>query len=298
MSSLAGVPTPDLTGGAAVETVVAVGESQSAFRLVTYVNAVHPVTPVFDGFLVHSRGGDAAPLRQAPQDEIAVPVGTVVRTDLDVPVLVFQTENDFTLLNYLPARQPDTDRIRVWEVAGTAHADAYTAGIGFNDNGDGRAEEQLLDVRAIDGGPLGCENPINAGPAYAVLQAGIHALVGWAAGGSAPVPAPRLQLASEDPLVIASDEHGNALGGVRTPLVDVPTATLRGDGNDGESFCRLFGTTGAFDAAKISSLYPTHDAYTAPFDAATDAAVRAGFLLPEEADNLKRAAAKSAVPGP
>ena len=178
---------------------MAVGESQSAFRLVTYVNAVHTVEPVFDGFLVHSRGGDAAPLREPPEGEILPPEGTTIRTDLDVPVLVFQAENDFTLLDYLPARQPDTERIRVWEVAGTAHADAYTAGIGFHDVGDGRAEEQLLDVHAIDGGPLSCGRPINAGPAYAVLQAAVHTLVRWAAGGPAPTTAPRLELAANGP---------------------------------------------------------------------------------------------------
>ena len=46
----------------AVERVVAIGESQSAFRLTTYVNVVDPVTPVYDGFFVHARGGSGSPL--------------------------------------------------------------------------------------------------------------------------------------------------------------------------------------------------------------------------------------------
>ncbi|MGZ4736158.1 MAG: alpha/beta hydrolase domain-containing protein [Acidimicrobiia bacterium] len=290
--------SPDPVGGLDVQTVIAIGESQSAFRLVTYVNAVQPVARTFDGYLVHSRGGAAAPLSQAPLPEVAVPDCTIVRTDLDVPVLVFQTESDFTLLDYLAARQPDTERIRVWEVAGTAHADAYTALIGFNDAGDGRAEEQLLDARAIDGGPLGCANPINAGPAYAVLQAAIHGLIRWTAGGPPPTEAPRLGLSEDDHGAFARDAHGNVLGGIRTPFVDAPIATLRGDGNDGESFCRLFGTTTPFTGEKLASLYVSHEDYTAQFDASTDAAVRDGYLLPEEATNLKRAAARSPVPGP
>ena len=44
------------------EIVVAVGESQSAAYLTTYVNAVDPLTKVYDGFLIHSRFGAAAPL--------------------------------------------------------------------------------------------------------------------------------------------------------------------------------------------------------------------------------------------
>jgi Alpha/beta hydrolase domain len=45
-----------------VKHVVAVGESQSAMFLTTYINAVDPLARVYDGFLVHSRFGSAAPL--------------------------------------------------------------------------------------------------------------------------------------------------------------------------------------------------------------------------------------------
>jgi Alpha/beta hydrolase domain len=290
--------SPDPVGAGTVRRVVAMGESQSAFRLVTYINAIQPLARAFDGFLVHSRSGSGAPLAEAPHGEIAIPDGTPIRTDLDVPVLVFQTETDLTSLGSVAARQPDSDRIRVWEVAGSAHADAYTAGIGFDDVGDGRAEAKLLDVGAIDGGPLGCGAPINAGPSYAVLQAGLSGLLRWVAGG-APLPAaPRLELECRDPVTLARDAGGNARGGIRTPLVDVPIATLRGDGNQGESFCRLFGTTTPFDIATLRARYPRHEDYTAAFDASAAAGVRAGFLRPREAANLRRAAAGAAVPAP
>ena len=276
-----------------IRRVIAIGESQSAFRMVTYVNAIQPTERAFDGFLVHSRGGGAAPLAQDPQPEITAPEGTIIRTDLDVPVLVLQTETDLTLLESVPARQPDTELIRFWEVAGTAHADAYTAWIGFNDAGDGAAEAHLLDMSKVDGGPLGCANPINAGPGYAVLQAGLHGLVEWCSGGE-PIPgAPLLELESEDPVIIARDEHGNARGGIRTPLVDVPIAALRGDGNgerDGEGFCRLFGSTVPFDVEKLAARYPSADDYLAAFAQSTDDAVKSGFLLAPEAENLQRAA--------
>ncbi len=286
-----------LIGRGAVETVVAIGESQSAYRLVTYLNAVHPTARAFDGFLVHSRGGSGAPLRQSPHDEIRVPEGTIIRDDLATPVLVFQAETDFTELGYAAARQTDTEGIHTWEVAGTAHADAYTAGIGFNDTGDGRAEAHLLDVAAIDGGPLGCGQPINAGPAYAVLQAALHQLVEWSRGSAAPPTAPRLELLNDDPAVFARDRHGNALGGIRTPLVDVPIAMLRGDGNEGQDFCRLFGSTEPFAAATIAQLYPSREAFTTAFAAAADAAVTAGHILEHEAVKLKQAASTAKVPG-
>ena len=47
--------------------LIADGESQSAFRLVTYVDAIAPTNKVFDGFFVHSRSGGAAELVTAGQ---------------------------------------------------------------------------------------------------------------------------------------------------------------------------------------------------------------------------------------
>ena len=69
----------------AVKTVVAMGRSQSAGRLVTYINAVHPLVKVHDGFLVHSRGRGAAGLTQTPG---SMPNDARIRTDVSVPVLV------------------------------------------------------------------------------------------------------------------------------------------------------------------------------------------------------------------
>ena len=48
---------PDPLGGVPAVHVIAVGESQSAGRLGTYINAVHPIADIYDGFFVHSRFG-------------------------------------------------------------------------------------------------------------------------------------------------------------------------------------------------------------------------------------------------
>ena len=49
-------------GGLRPDTLIAAGESQSAFALVTYYNGVQPLTHAFDGFFVHSRGAAGLPL--------------------------------------------------------------------------------------------------------------------------------------------------------------------------------------------------------------------------------------------
>jgi hypothetical protein len=285
------VESPDaLLGGLEVTSVIGAGESQSAAFLTTFVNAVHPLAPVYDGFLVHSRGGGAAPIdgdllaaRGGDNAEAFSRSGIRIRDDLDVPVFIFETETDLTLLGYANARQPDTDLIRTWEVAGLSHADAHF-------------------VRAIIGGPrdpsvgsfLGCTDPINVGPQHEVIQAALHHLVGWVGGGDPPPTGTPIELTDADDTTIARDERGIALGGVRHPLVDVPTAVLSGDPPGGGTIadvagggvCRLFGTTTALDPAALVELHGSADDYVAAFTASADATVTAGFLLRPDADTL------------
>ena len=60
--------------GLEVERFVAVGESQSAFALTTYVNGVQPLTEQFDAFLIHSRGGAAEGSGRAEEAGLPYPV--------------------------------------------------------------------------------------------------------------------------------------------------------------------------------------------------------------------------------
>ena len=131
------------------DRVLALGESQSAACLVTYINAVDPLAQVFDGFFVHGRPGRGVSVEgvfQPSRDLDAVTEaissgGESIRADVRVPVLVLQSETDVVLLGGGRADQPDTDRIRVWEIAGAAHADSYIAGAGRHDDGKISAEE-------------------------------------------------------------------------------------------------------------------------------------------------------------
>jgi len=303
-------------GDLKVKRVIGVGDSQGASRMVTYVNAVQPVARAYDGFLIQSRYGGGAPLTQAPLPVVATPVDSVIRNDLHVPVLVFQTETDVGPRGSVVNRQPDTKRFRLWEVAGTAHGDAYTGQLAFGDVGDGAAERKLLDVTNLSRGALNCTTPVNAGPHYAVVMAALWHLERWVRDGSAPPHSPRLAIepqplspsttapltgpsvfAAGPPFVLQRDEHGNAIGGIRTPLVDVPRATLTGEVNSGGAFCSVFGTSAAFDAATVASLYPTQQTFLAEFRRSLATARKQGFLLPEEAEKMKTAIAEVPYPG-
>ena len=116
-------------GDLAIERVLAIGESQSAFRLTTYVNASTRSTQVYDGFLVH-----AARRHRAALDATALPAFTATRTcpsatDLACRCSV-RDRNRPRHARLLPARQPDNDRFRSGRSRALAHADVYTFVVG------------------------------------------------------------------------------------------------------------------------------------------------------------------------
>jgi hypothetical protein len=287
-------------GGLSPQHVLAEGQSQSAFRLTTYINAVHPLAAVYDGYLVHSRAAGSAALSQAPQADVSTPAIVRLRTDLDVPVLDTQTESDVLGLTSVLARQSDSTNYRLWEMAGTAHADDYTAVVGPTDDETGAAAgQQFADMLAPPYGAPGhtCDSPINTGQMHYVLDAAQYALNRWVSTGVAPTSAPRLEVTTAgDTTTFVLDANGNVKGGVRTPAVDVPVATLSGLGQTGLELCFLFGTTTPFDAETLATLYSDNEQFVASWTAATQAGVAAGYILPADAAELVSAAVGSGVP--
>ncbi len=283
---------PTVLGGLTPEVLIAAGESQSAGRLVTYVNAIHPLANVYDGFMVHSRGAGGSALTQAPLPTTSVPSPAPIRNDLADPVMVVQAEGD--VINSIGVRQPDTPKFRLWELAGTSHFDAYTLTVSTIDVGDGSGAVAMFD-RMRNPPDVGCGNKINAGPHHWLLQTAYSALDTWVRTGTGPAAGQPLVVASTGPTVLARDWVGNALGGVRTPHVDVPIATLQGT-NTGPGFCRLFGSTIPFTTQQLAALYPTHEAFVTQYASALDDAVTNGFILPEDAPELLAAATASTIP--
>jgi hypothetical protein len=258
----------DGLAGVKPKHVLAAGESQSAFALVTYYDGVQPLTHEFDGFFVHSRGGVGLPIAGPGQyagiaDAISgTPV--IFRTDQPAPVMDIQTETDVTsILSSYGARQPDSDTFRLWEVAGTAHADARLIG---------------PNASAFD-----CGAPINDGPMHIVAKAALHDLKRWVATGAEPPRAPRLDVVASPKVAVVRDSDGIAEGGIRTPPVDVPVSVLSGaPGPNPSTICLLSGSDTPLPASRIAELYPSRAAYVKKFDRSANAAIEAGFVLPSD----------------
>lgn len=291
--------------GYEMERLIAAGESQSATRLNTFVNAFGKDTDLFDGYYIHSRlgnipdfGGASAPLSQPPQADITAPEAVIIREDIDKPVMNLQTETDLFALGAVTCRQDDNDMFRLWEVAGTAHADVYTMRTGMTGNGDSQQADIVITDKP---NPVmdKCVDTVNSAPQHHfVVKAALDALNTWLKDGTAPTSAPRLGLnADGDGFVY--DQFGNVVSGVRSPYVDAPIARFSGENSsedDGESICFLFGQTQMFDDATLQSLYADHQAYVTAVTNAAQEAVTAGFLLSEDAQIIIDAAEKSDIP--
>ncbi|MFI5306689.1 MAG: alpha/beta hydrolase domain-containing protein [Polyangiales bacterium] len=260
-------------GGAQPKLMLAAGESQSAIALTTYYDGVQPLTLVFDGFLVHSRASGSLPLVDPGKyadlaGSITSSASALLRDDLDAPVVELQAESDVTgILNSVVVRQPDGDRFRLWEVAGTSHADAHLLG----------STADMID----------CGAPINDGPMHLVAKAALHGLETWVRAGDPPLIAPRLQVTDAATPAIVRNDDGIALGGIRTPPVDVPVEALSGaPGSNPDLLCILLGSAKPLAADRLAQLYPSRAAYQKQYDDATDQTIQSGFVLAPDRDAL------------
>jgi hypothetical protein len=298
----AGGPRPlgDLTDE--VSRLLADGESQSAGRLVTYVNSIQPLVEAYDGFLIHSANG-GAPLSQpsaagAPQTPTIPASGaprppSFLRTDLDQPVLHVNTETDVRAGGF--HEQPDSPTVRIWELTGTAHVDSMLVG-------------------GLDCGGA----PVNDAHQTYGLRAAVRHLDRWAEDGEAAPIGPRLALTASG-AIDRDPATGLARGGIRLPDVAVPTRTLAGSrppgSGPGNPFCGLAGSSDPWNGDVdtwdgqagldpsptpepiLSVLYGTRAAYEYRVTLWSIFSALQGFVLPEDVTPIVEAAQAAELPG-
>ena len=211
--------------GFGIRHVLATGRSQSAMRLITYINALHARDRLLDGYLVHSRGAAPAGLQADRLTGVAdpLPAGARIRADIDVPVLDVQAEGDMVTLRSHLARQDPHDHLRHWEIAGRrtprcrsgSSARRRRRPTGRAASPPAAAPRPSMRPRTTPWSRRRCA------PSRAGCEDGV-----------APPQSPRIELgdpAADDPVL--RDRFGNARGGIRLPQVEAPTATLDGRAN-------------------------------------------------------------------
>lgn len=249
--------------------VIAAGASQSQSFLRRYHNSVEPLTEgLIDGYFMY------------------IGVAGTLRTDLKPKVFSLDTETDVLLLGRYPSRQPDSAKLRTWEVAGASH-------VGYS-NPSPRAP-----ILARDQLPVAdyseCTLPaLSHVPTAQVARAGIDHLARWIIKGTPPPTAQPIQIVSSSPVTAARDAHGNALGGIRLAEHAVPIATNTGM-NGGPGFCLLNGSNVPFGNAKLRDLYWTPGLYVHKVTQVTLDNLKAGYITPADALATVREAARREI---
>jgi hypothetical protein len=254
---------------------IAIGASQSGSRLHDYIDSWAKAAGVFEGFM----------------PELADPTG-VDRTVAPTLWLNSQNEGKATTV------PPDSDLFRFWEMAGSAHAphdysQYQNSGYVYHEtNGN-------VDIYDRDEGtawgyqykPGDCQlNVYEPGYEY---SAALVTIDDWVRTGNAPPVDPSTRF-DRTGGTLHYDDLSNIVGGVRSPIIDVPIAKYyAGVPPTGGSPCSqtgslpLVGGTEMMTAAELAAKYPTSQAYADAFEQQIETNLDRGWLLPEGAAELR-----------
>ncbi len=305
--------TGGILGNLQPKHVYLAGQSQSGFYLNTYLTAFTDRVeragpdgkPLFDGYL-NLVGPGSMPLRsESGVPSVSVPKKLYRATSVPQIVLMSEAESRFAgggggggFPVFPPySRRADansaTDKFRFYEVAGAPHADPTSPIIPINTeiakakaDGTGRAPKAYF---------TGHEEPALQLDEF--VTGALENLHAWAAKGT-PAPAAHANwmwysITKDangndvyDPL---RDQLGNALGGLRSPLIEVPLYQYLGRGKTATGGTALdWGSAIRLPDATINGLYAgSCTNYLARFNAAVDVLYSGSYIVKSDADQLK-----------
>lgn len=283
-----------ILGGMEAETLLGVGESQSAVRLTTYINAFQEeAREVYDGMLVYSRFPLSSPLKNGIA--MLAPSKVHIREDNTLKVIQLLTEQDVFMFQFRLARQADNESLRTWEIPGASHYDNYGV--------SKLLPQYQREFPALSELQVTCKNSTNLMPQRYLVNTALDSLHNWVENGIAPPQAEPIEYRF---FRVVRDQHGNARGGVRLPDIEVPVARHNyanyGWFGPGSYFvanafaCLFLGNTVPFSQDKLLQLYPSHENYVEQYTDAAKAALEAGFLLPLDYEEAVANAQQAPIP--
>jgi len=276
----------------------------------TYINAIgrHARlaggTPIYDGHVIKS-GGRPARIRRCAA---APPNGDprVAVANAGVPVINVLQQGD--VLGSLALRRADSDaaadRFRWYEVAGTAHSSpppyrtAVPVAADLAPLGPSAVATRML-ASAIapytlaqplkDPERCATSEMVTEQPVLMYVFHGAYAnLDRWVRNGTPPPKAPRIETKEAGgKTVIATDDLGNALGGVRSPYVDAATAIYHTGHGEGPGCGNNFGYAEPLTWPRLEAVYGSYKNYAAKAAASLDRMVSAKWVTEPDARRMR-----------
>jgi hypothetical protein len=251
-----------------VRKMVLSGSSMSSGTLINYlpwhmVERTPDMQRIYDGFMPTSAGQ------------------TIMQVDVPLIQLPTMLELETNVTNRQDSDEPGK-QYRLYEIAGIGHVDS-------RDN-----------VRLK---PNPCSKELSTFPVQAFMSVGLYHLFRWVDQGIVPPHAQRVLLdrdTTNDGSLMALDEHGNPLGGVRNVYVDVPVAKyaalntaamplipnpaawiVKNGGEQGaQIMCRLSAYQVPFSNDELRRLYGSPAEYVKKVEARLTELEKQGWSLP------------------
>lgn len=278
-------------GGFSVQRLYAISDDGD---LPTYVNAIHDHARMADGSSVYDGyfyKGNAVPSRinacsGAPGED------DPRRRDrgANVPVVRLLTEGD--AVTFYTMRREDSDApgdlYRLYEVAGTSHMDAsFYRHLPFVEDQVKMGQPPFLSAWPL---AYRCdiEIPMQDSPLYRyAANAALENVDRWVREG---VPAPRAERIAvrnggTEQGEFVFDEFGNAVGGVRSPYLDVPAATYHAK-TPGPGVCGNLLYMERFSWSRLESLYGSQSAYAARLAESVNSLIRQRWLTDSDGEKI------------
>ncbi len=289
--------TENCLGGYPADYINLSGQSQSGMYLNTYTNYFHRYLKtengqkLFDTYLNIVGAASRRPLCQTPFGEEPARIQSPVREKIDSPYALISSEGDMFLFQGMRAlswpEDSDTEdnKIRYYEIPGTPHTNIVCKVLNSYEETDKTGViRPPVAPETIEG--------LNDTPLEYYVCGILELLYKWWAFGTAPPKAARFSRDAHGELV--RDAHGNVMGGLRTPFVDIPAASYLGRSTKFEQGA-MCGEKIPFSFEKMIALYGSLEAYLSDFGVYVARQIEEGFILPADARRMIQWAERTAA---
>lgn len=268
------------------------GQSQSGAYLNTYIHYFDVYvnrereSALYDGYL-NIVGAQME--RKICQDEVPRPMTLWGQNAKSViPFVSVACEGDFYIFKAFGVRDifehcpknadGEDDKCRYYEVAGSPHFDCKCPVIVCDEDirKAGRIPHSLNREQ---------EERLNDFPLACYIVGLLEKLHLWAAEGKVPEIVGNMER-DGDGTNLARDKDGNAIGGLRSPFMEVPIAAYHG--SDPQDDMGTIGTMKYFSAEMLTERYGSAEKWLERFVAYTDKQVKEGWIVAEDAEKMKQ----------
>ena len=292
MISQVGALLRSASGPLSAFNVQAVIASTHTRELTTYANTVHRISAlpngekVYDGFVIKSEYAAADRIRRCAA---APGNGDTRRTvhNAGVPVIRVTAQGD--VLSTYAVRREDSDtpgdQYRLWEVAGAPHMDKiYYDHMPIPEDQAKTGQAPFLANWPMAYACTPALNLLDFPVMRYAVNAAFAAMKVWVHDGVTPPRAERIALNSSNSAFI-NDEFGNAMGGMRSVYLDVPTATWITN-SPGPAVCNNLGQQRPFAWSQLEALYGNSDNYRKQVLESLENLVSQGWLTTEDSTRI------------